>query len=102
VVPVAAFLGMRGYRGSAGAVDRAAAMAAVAILPAYGAQCYGDIGFQSFAGGLILGAALGVAGKVSAWAEATAAIGSPRTRRGGGGAAPRWGSLQEPPHAVAS
>ena len=47
VVPVAAFLATRGYRGATGTVDRAAAMAAVCILPAYGAQCYGDIGFQS-------------------------------------------------------
>jgi hypothetical protein len=70
VVPVAAFLGMRGYRGSTRAVDRAAAMAAVCILPAYGAQCYGDIGLQSLTCGLILGVAMAVAGKVSAWAGA--------------------------------
>jgi hypothetical protein len=70
VMPVAAFHAMRGYRGSTRAVDRAAAMAAVAILPAYGAQCYGDIGFQSLTCGLIVGVALGVAGKVAAWAEA--------------------------------
>jgi hypothetical protein len=44
-------------------------MSAVCILPAYGAQCYGDIGFQSFTGALILGVAVGVAGKVSAWAD---------------------------------
>lgn len=70
VVPVAAFLAMRGYRGSARAPDRAAAMAALCILPAYGVQCYGDIGFQSLTGSLILGTALAVAGKVSAWAPA--------------------------------
>jgi hypothetical protein len=68
VVPVAAFLAMQGYRGSTGGIERAAAMAALCILPAYGAQCYGDLGFQSLTGGLILGIALAVAGKVSVWA----------------------------------
>jgi hypothetical protein len=68
VVPVAAFLAMRSYRRSTRPVDRAAAMAALCILPAYGAQCYGDIGLQSLTCGLILGVALAVAGKVSAWA----------------------------------
>ena len=42
----------------------------LAILPAYGAQCYGDIGFQSLTCGLILGVAMAVAGKVCAWADA--------------------------------
>jgi hypothetical protein len=70
VVPVAALLASRGYRASAGAVDRAAAMAAVGILPAYGSQCYGDIGFQSLTCALILGVALSVAGKVSAMSQA--------------------------------
>jgi hypothetical protein len=70
VVPVAAFLAMRGYRGSARAVDRAAAMAALCILPAYSGQCYGDIGFQSLTCGLILGVTMAAAGKVSAWAGA--------------------------------
>jgi O-antigen ligase/polysaccharide polymerase Wzy-like membrane protein len=68
VLPVAASLGMRGYAGSTRPVDRAAAMAAVGVLPAYGAQCYGDIGLQSLTCGLILGVALAVAGKVSALA----------------------------------
>jgi hypothetical protein len=70
VVPAAAFLGTRGYRGARGPVERAAAMSAVCILPAYAAQCYGDIGFQSFTGGLILGVALGAAGRLAAWSEA--------------------------------
>jgi O-antigen ligase len=68
VVPVTAFLATRGYRASTGNVERAASMAAVGILPAYGAQCYGDIGFQSFTCGLVLGVAMAVAGKVAAWA----------------------------------
>jgi hypothetical protein len=75
VVPVAAFLGMRGYRGATGAIDRAAAMSAVCILPAYAAQCYGDIGFQSFTCALVLGVAVGVAGKVSAWADVSWEVG---------------------------
>ena len=70
VVPMAAFLALRGYRGGARPVDRAAAMAALCVLPAYAAQCYGDIGFQSLTGGLILGVAMAVAGKTAAWAEA--------------------------------
>ena len=68
VVPVAAFLATRGYRGLTGPIDRAGSMAAVCILPAYGAQCYGDIGFESLTGNLVLGVAIAVAGKVSAWA----------------------------------
>jgi hypothetical protein len=71
VVPVTAFLATRGHRGSPGPVERAAAMAAVGVLPAYGAQCYGDLGFQSFTCGLLLGVAIAVAGKVSAWAAAS-------------------------------
>jgi hypothetical protein len=70
VVPVAAFLGVRGYGGSRLPIERAAAMASVCILPAYGVQCFGDIGFQSLTGGLILGVAMAAAGKVSAWAAA--------------------------------
>jgi hypothetical protein len=71
VVPVAAFLAAHGYREATRSVDRAAAMAALCILPAYGAQCYGDIGFQSQTGNLILSVALATAAKVSAWAAAS-------------------------------
>jgi hypothetical protein len=78
VVPVAAFLAMRGYRGSTGAVDRAAAMAALCILPAYGVQCYGDIGLQALTCNLILGVALAVVAKVAAWGA------SPEVGRRGG------------------
>src|SRR5258706_8949658 len=69
VVPVAAFAATRGYRGATRPVDRAAAMTALCILPAYGAQCYGDIGFQSLTGGLILGVTIAAAGELCAWAE---------------------------------
>jgi hypothetical protein len=55
-------------------------MSALCILPAYGAQCYGDIGLQSLTGGLILGVALGVAGKVAAWTSAQPAGVVPRPR----------------------
>jgi len=68
VVPAAAFLAARGYHGATHPAARAGAMAALCILPAYSAQCYGDVGFQSLTGSLILGVALGVAGKVAAWA----------------------------------
>jgi uncharacterized membrane protein SirB2 len=78
VVPVAAFLAMRGYRGVTDPIGRAGAMAALCILPAYGAQCYGDLGFQSLTGGLVLGVALGVAGKMSAWAASPAPRPRPR------------------------
>jgi hypothetical protein len=70
VVPVAAFLATLGYRGATQATNRAAAMCALGILPAYAAQCYGDIGFQSLTGGLILGVATAVAAKVSVFAAA--------------------------------
>jgi hypothetical protein len=81
VVPVAAFLAMRGYRGSTHAVDRAAAMAALCILAAYGAQCYGDIGFQALTCDLILGVALAVGAKVAAWNGASAEVGRRSGRR---------------------
>ena len=80
VVPVAAFLGVRGYRGSGETIDRAAAMAAVCVLPAYGAQCVGDVGFQSLTGSLIRGVAMGVAAKVAAWVAASEAARSPVSR----------------------
>jgi hypothetical protein len=71
VVPATAFLAMRGYRAATRPVERAAAMTALCLLPAYAAQCYGDIGFQSLTCGLLLGATMAAAGKVSAWAAAT-------------------------------
>jgi hypothetical protein len=47
-------------------------MAAACILPAYGVQCYGDIGFQSFTSSLFLGVVMAVAGKVAGWGDAAA------------------------------
>ncbi len=73
VVPVGAYVAGRGYRGSTEVVPRAAAMVALGSLAAYSVHCYGDIGLQSFAGALILGAGLATAGKVAAWSEAPAA-----------------------------
>ncbi|HTP24807.1 MAG TPA: O-antigen ligase family protein [Anaeromyxobacteraceae bacterium] len=70
VVPVAAFLAARGYRGGVGAIHRAAALAALGVLPAYGVQCYGDIGFQSLTCNLILGVAVATAGRAAAWVPA--------------------------------
>jgi hypothetical protein len=68
VVPVTALLAMRGYVGTTDVTMRAAALTVLCLLPAYGVQCYGDIGFQSMTGGLLLGVAMGVAGKLSVWA----------------------------------
>jgi hypothetical protein len=69
VVPTAAYLAARGYRGSIDPVPRAAGMVALGTLVAYSVHCYGDIGLQSFQVALIFGAALATAGKVAAWRE---------------------------------
>ena len=66
----------------------AAAMAVLCFLPGYGVQCYGDIGFQSFAGSMLLGVAMGTAGKVSVWAEESARARPGQPRRSGGTIAP--------------
>jgi hypothetical protein len=66
VVPVTAFLTSSGYQDSTGTVERAAGMAVVGLLPAYTAQCFGDIGFQSLTSGLILGVLVAAGGKVYA------------------------------------
>jgi hypothetical protein len=71
VVPVTALVGTRGHRRSTRAVDRAASMAAVCILPAYGAHCYGDLGLQSLTCGLLLSVAMATAGKVPVGPEAS-------------------------------
>lgn len=63
-VPATAFAATRGYRRSTHQVDRSAAIAALCVLPAYGAHCYGDLGFQSLTCGLILSVAIAVAGRV--------------------------------------
>jgi hypothetical protein len=70
VVPAAAYLAARGYRGSKEPVPRAAAMVALGALAAYSVHCYGDIGLESFQCVLVFGAALATAGKVSVWREA--------------------------------
>jgi hypothetical protein len=81
VVPVAAFLAARGYHRAAHPIDRAAGMTAACILPAYSAHCFGDIGFQSFPCGVILGVALAVAGKLAARTPVQAAAGAAGSRR---------------------
>jgi hypothetical protein len=80
VVPVAAFLAVRGQRGATRPAERAGAITALCILPAYGAQCYGDIGLQSLTCGLLLGVAVAVAGKVAALGQRAAALPAGRTR----------------------
>jgi hypothetical protein len=82
VVPVSAYLAMRGYRAAAGPVERAAALAVLGVLAAYGVHCYGDLGFQSLTCTLLLAAAMSTAGRVSL-AEGV--------RPGAGRAAPRDG-----------
>jgi hypothetical protein len=72
VVPVAAFLGTRAYLAATHPAARAACMTAVCILPAFGAQCYGDVGLQQRSCTLILGIAIGVAGRLSYECEAAA------------------------------
>jgi hypothetical protein len=67
VIPMSAFLAMRSYRSANGFSERVGALAALTVLPAYGAQCYGDIGLQSLTCALIFGLALAVSGKVAAW-----------------------------------
>jgi hypothetical protein len=94
VVPVGAFLAARGFHGAGAPLDRAAAMSAVCVLPAYSAQCYGDIGIQSLTGGLLLGVAVGVAGKVGAWARDAVQPARP--------APPRRPAFARTPRAVAS
>jgi hypothetical protein len=80
VVPVAAFLATRANRVATRTVDQAATMAAVSILPAYAAQCYGDLGFQSLPCGLVASVAVAAAGKVFAWSVAPSE--GPRKARG--------------------
>jgi len=65
VVPVTAFLATRGFRSATRPAERAGALAALGILPAYGVQCYGDLGFQSLTCALILAVAMAVAGKAA-------------------------------------
>lgn len=88
VMPVAGYLAARGYRQTlARPVVRGAAMASIGAISAYSAHCYGDIGLQSFPGAVLLGAALGVAGRIGVWAssasaaEPRAALRSPSARR---------------------
>lgn len=69
VIPVAALLAARGYKGATAPVPRTAAMVAIGVLVVYGVHSFGDIGFNSFVASLFLGAALATAGKVAAWSE---------------------------------
>jgi hypothetical protein len=64
VVPVAAYFGASGAARAPSPIDRAAGTAVVAILPAYAAQCFGDIGLQMLTCCLVAGVAIGAAGSV--------------------------------------
>jgi hypothetical protein len=72
VVPVTALLAMRGHQEATNPVDRAAAITILCMLPAFSVQCYGDIGFQALTCLLLLGVAMGAAGKLAVWAEVSA------------------------------
>lgn len=71
VVPVGAYAAARGYRRATDLVSRGTAMVAIGTMAAYSVHCYGDVGLQSFQGCVLFGAALGAAGKIAAWGEAT-------------------------------
>jgi hypothetical protein len=82
-LPVAAFLALRGYRRAVTPAERAAAMAALVYLPAWGMQAFGDIGFQSLTGGLLLAIAFASANRVAAWSGAWPTKATPRVASGG-------------------
>lgn len=84
VVPVAAYLAARGYKGSTDPSRRTAAMVATGILVAYSVHCFGDIGLQSFPCGLFLSVALASAGKVAAWSTTPALTNAARAPAGDG------------------
>ena len=73
VIPVAALLAARGYRGATAPLPRTAAMVAIGVLVVYSVHCFGDVGFNSFVACLFLGAALATAGKVAVWSETATA-----------------------------
>jgi hypothetical protein len=62
---VAMFLAVRSYRRSQVSSERAAALAAIGGIVIYMVQGYGDIGFHTWAGALILICAIATAGKVA-------------------------------------
>lgn len=69
-LPIGAFLATRAYRRAKSPTERAAAMAALCYLPAWTMQAFGDIGFQSLTGGLLLAIALASANRLAAWTGA--------------------------------
>jgi O-Antigen ligase len=70
VVPMTAFLASGSYRRAARSVDRAASMAALCFLPAYGVDAFAYISCHGLTSGLLLSVAMATAGKVSAWTGA--------------------------------
>jgi hypothetical protein len=86
VVPMGAYLAARGCRATPELVPRTAGMIALGAIAVFSVHCYGDIGFQSFTGSLLFGAALATIGKVAVWSEALPAAGTARSA--GAGPAP--------------
>ena len=70
VMPIISFLGAGASRAARDPVTRAAAMAAVSMVPVYGVHSYADIGLQTLTNSLLLAVAIGVAGRASVWTGA--------------------------------
>ena len=81
VVPITAFLGARGHWAARRRIDRAATMAAVCFLPAYGIQAFADLGLQHMPAAVLLSMAMAVSGRVSVWTGAWPGRARPRRRR---------------------
>lgn len=69
-VPVGAFFAARGYRRARRAADRAATMAGLCVLPAFGVQAFGDLGLNWLNSWLLAGVAITSGGRVAAWTGA--------------------------------
>lgn len=81
VIPIGAWLAAKGFKLANGdKLLQAAAIASIGAMCTYGIHCYGDIGLQSFVGSVLLGVALGVAGRVAVWKADHQEIGIPAWR----------------------
>ena len=83
MLAIGVFLSARAYRRASLPIDRAAALTVIGVVAIYMLQCYGDMGFVSWAGTFTLGPALAMSGKL---AVATGAWPAP-ARRGVQGSA---------------
>lgn len=68
LVPLTAWLAARGYRRRPDSgLIQASAIVSIGLLCTYSVHCYGDIGLQSLPASVMLGAAMGVAGRIAMW-----------------------------------